>query len=406
MKLKIISPIASNTEAWRAALVRGEPAFSVEAIPQALHMVNVLVNGSHPDLVVVEVTAPRDFDALEKLAAVHPDIEYVLISDQLNPEILMRAMRAGVREVLPAPASVEAVSEAVRRQARKRMLASSAALSASPARQGQVVAFLSCKGGSGATFTAANVAHQIAAGGQHRVALIDLNLQFGDALLFISSEKPPSNVAAVAGSIDRLDADLLRSAMLQVSPGLHVLAAPEDPALSSDVTAAHVEAIVQLARSMFDVVVIDAGRSLTSVTLQALDMADRLYAVLQLTLPYVRDGKRLRGVFRSLGYPDSKVTWIVNRYDKGSQITLDDLRRTLGISAVTTLPNQYEAVAASVNQGVPVARITSSGPITRGLRDLAQSIAPAVAAGPGGERPAGRWLSQLFRPGPQAAERG
>ena len=45
----------------------------------------------------------------------------------------------------------------------------------------------------------------------------------------------------------------------------------------------------------FDVVVIDAGRSLTSVTLQALDLADRIYAVLQLTLPYVRDGKRLRG---------------------------------------------------------------------------------------------------------------
>lgn len=350
MKLKVISPIAAHAEAWRNALSRGDLQGSVEAITRPLHEVNVLVNGSRPDLVVVEVAAPRDFDALEKLAALHPEVEYVLVSDLLNPDMLMRAMRAGVREVLPAPATVDAVVAAVQRQVHKRLLATAPTLTATHGATGQVVAFLSCKGGSGATFTAANVAHLIAADGQHRVALIDLNLQFGDALLFISSARPPSDVAAVASNIERLDADLLRSAMLQVAPNLHVLAAPEDPAQSSDVTAAHVEAIVQLARSMFDVVVIDAGRSLTSVTLQALDLADRIYAVLQLTLPYVRDGKRLRGVFRSLGYPDTKVAWIVNRYEKGSQITLDDLRRTLGITDVVLLPNQYEAVAASVDR--------------------------------------------------------
>jgi pilus assembly protein CpaE len=189
-------------------------------------------------------------------------------------------------------------------------------------------------------------------------------------------------------------------AMLQVSPGLHVLAAPEDPAQSSTVTAAHIQAIVQLARSVFDVVVIDAGRSLSSVTLQALDLADRVYAVLQLTLPHVRDGKRLREVFRSLGYPDTKVAWIVNRHEKGGQITLDDLRRTLGITDVMALPNQYEAVAASVNQGVPVAQIAPGNPITRSLRALARSIAPVKTEGAGEDGLRGRWLSQLFRPAP------
>lgn len=400
MKIKVISPIAAHAEAWRAALAASSLPLSVEAIVRPLHEVNVLVNGSRPDLVVVEVVAQRDFDALEKLASVHPEVEYLLVSDQLNPDMLMRAMRAGVREVVPAPATVESVAGAVGRQVHKRLLASAPAAPGGTAtvHQGQVIAFLSCKGGSGATFTAANVAHLIAAGGQHKVALIDLNLQFGDALLFISSSRPPSDVANVASNIDRLDADLLRSAMLQVAPGLHVLASPEDPAQSSDVTAVHVEAIVRLARTMFDVVVIDAGRSLTSVTLQALDLADRIYAVLQLTLPYVRDGKRLRGVFRSLGYPDAKVAWIVNRFEKGSQITLDDLRRTLGIADAITLPNQYEVVAASVNQGVPVAQIAPGSPITRALRELARSIAPLKAdvAGEGGLR--GRWLSQLWRP--------
>ena len=95
----------------------------------------------------------------------------------------MRAMRAGVREVLPAPPTAEAVLAALRRQLRKR---TSARAHAAPCTHGKVLAFVSCKGGSGATFIAANLAHLLAAGGQRRVALIDMNLQFGDAALFLS----------------------------------------------------------------------------------------------------------------------------------------------------------------------------------------------------------------------------
>ena len=391
MKIKIVTPDSTHADAWSAALSAGGSGFAVSSIVQPLHAVNVLVNGSRPDLVVVEVASPQDFATLEHLAAAHPEIDYLLVGSQLSPEVLMRAMRCGVREVLPAPASAEAVVAAVQRLARKRP-----ALTAAPEQRGEVLAFVSCKGGSGATFTAANLAFLLAAGGKRRVALIDLNLQFGDALLFVHSEHPASNVADVSRNIQRLDRDLLLSAMVAVAPGLHVLAAPDDPALASDVTAAHVQAIVLLARSMFDIVVIDGGRSLSAVTLQALDMADQVYAVLQLTLPFIRDGKRLRDVFRSLDYPAKKIHWVVNRYEKNSQITLDDLKATLGITELITLPNQYDVVAASVNQGVPVATVAPNGAITKALREWALRIAPAA------EKPRSGWLSGLFRGGASA----
>ena len=209
MKLKIITPDARHAQDWSDALAGADRSLALECIVKPLHEVNVLVNGSRPDLVVVETTEPRDFDMLESLANAHPEIEYVLVGAELSPELLLRAMRAGVREVLPAPAGAEAVLACVQRLARKRPMAS-----AMPATQGQVLAFMSCKGGSGATFTAANLAHLLAAGGERRVALIDMNLQFGDALLFISNERPGSNVADVARNIERLDRDLLLSAML------------------------------------------------------------------------------------------------------------------------------------------------------------------------------------------------
>ena len=391
MKIKLITPDPYNAEAWAEAL-RVERAFEVTPIVRALRDVNVIVNGSRPDLVLVETTTPQDFEALEKLAHAHPEIDYVLVGNDLSPEFLMRAMRAGVREVLPAPATPADVLATLRRQLRKR--APVANLPA--AQQGEVLVLVSCKGGSGATFIAANLAHLLAAGGTRRVALIDMNLQFGDAALFVSSETPVSNVADVARNISRLDADLLRSSMNEVAPGLWVLAAPDDPAHAADVTPQHVHQIIELAREMFDFVIIDAGRSLSSVTLKALDLADRVYAVLQLTLPFIRDGKRLRNVFRSLDYPAQKIHWIVNRHQKDSQFSVDDLKKTLAIEQVITLPNHYEAVAASVNQGVPVERVAPNSTIARSLRELAENIAPpTVGKGRSG------WLSSLFRGAPQ-----
>jgi len=386
VKIKLITPDPHNAKAWSDAL-RVERAFEVASIVHALRDVNVIVNGTRPDLVLVETTTPQDFLALEALANAHPEIDYVLVGNELSPEFLLRAMRAGVREVLPAPTTPEAVLASLRRLLRKHAPAAGV-----PLARGEVLALVSCKGGSGATFVAANLAHLLAAGGRRRVALIDMNLQFGDAALFVSSETPVSNVADVARNIERLDADLLRASMAEVAPGLWVLAAPDDPAHAADVTPQHVRQIVELAREMFDFVIIDAGRSLSSVTLQALDLADRVYAVLQLTLPFIRDGKRLRDVFRSLDYPARKIHWLVNRHQKDNQFSVEDLKRTLEIDQVICLPNHYEAVASAVNQGVPVERIAPNSTIARSLRELTESIAPPIAT-----KSRSGWLTGLFR---------
>ncbi|MDP3653118.1 MAG: AAA family ATPase [Rhodoferax sp.] len=390
MKVKLVTPDAIHANAW-CDMLRIEPAFEVTPMVHHLSDVRVVLNGSRPDLMLVETTSPQDFEALEALANAHPEIDCILVAKELTPAFLLEAMRIGVREVLPASTTPEAVLAALRRQHRKR----TPHASPSATRNGEVLAMVSCKGGGGATFIAANLAHILAAGGKRQVALIDMNLQFGDAALFVSSQTPVSNVADVARNISRLDKDLLRSSMAEVAPGLWVLAAPDDPALASDVTPQHVRQIVDLAREMFDFVVIDVGRSLSSTTLQALDLADRVYAVLQMTLPFIRDGKRLRNVFRSLDYPSHKIEWIVNRYHKGDQFTIDDLKKTLEIDHVILLPNQYGAVAAAVNQGIPVERIAPKSTITKGLRALAESIAP-----PHLHQARSGWLSGLFRGAP------
>jgi pilus assembly protein CpaE len=300
-----------------------------------------------------------------------------------SPEFLINAMRAGVREVLPSPVSKEALLNAVERIEHK------LGLGAKARQPGRILAFIPCKGGSGATFIATNLAYQLAAE-EKKVLLIDFNLQFGDAILFVHDSKPSTNLADVARNIHRLDASFLGGSVVNISPNLAVLAAPEDPGHAMEVKPEHVDVVLNLAVNHYDFVVLDIGRNLDAVSIKALDRAHQVYPILQLTLPFVRDASRLLAVFRSLGYSREKIRVTVNRYQKGSEIGLEDVERSLGVRPFKTIPNSYEAVAASVNHGSPIATIARNNPVTKSLQEFAHELVKQPGEGQG-------WLGRLIR---------
>lgn len=337
-----------------------------------------------PDVMIVDSAGEghKELETLERLGQRFPDLSFILLCAQQSPEFLIQAMRSGVREVLPSPADADALRTALDRIRYKRGFA--------PSKKGKMLAFISCKGGSGATLLAANLAYALAEGGS-KVALFDLNLQFGDALLFLSDQKPASTLSDVARDIERLDAAFLASSLVAITPNFGVLAAPEDPAQSMEVTPAHIDALLALARNHYDFIVLDVGRTIDARTIKALDHADVIFPVLQTTMPYVRDGKRLLDVFRSLDYPKDKVQLIVNRYQKGGDISLDDLERSLDHKVARVVPNHYEATAASVNQGVPIARLARKSPVTRALQEWRASLSRVPEqAGTG-------WIARVFK---------
>lgn len=382
MKIRILSDSHDNAERLRLTLARAERAMDVSVGHATSNAPLGAVNGTVPDVVVLDAFSPASLGSLEQLTLRYPQIDPVVITSDTSSDFLLQAFRAGVREVLPSPASVEALNGALERIMRKRNGAAAA--------DGKILAMTSCKGGSGATFLATNLAWILALEHGKRVALIDLNLQFGDAAMYLTDEKPASNLAQVCQQIHRLDAAFLSSAMIEVAPGFSVLAAPDDPSHATDVKAEHVAAILKVARANYDFVVVDVGRSLDAVSLQLFDMADMILPVVQLTLPFIREAKRLVEVFMSLGYPQSKIGLIVNRFEKSTEIGLQDLERTVNAKVFKAVPNCYRAVAASVNQGEPVARLEKSSPVTKALREIAAALdVESEKAGRG-------WLSRLF----------
>ncbi|NMG28611.1 AAA family ATPase [Aromatoleum evansii] len=383
MKIKILSDSHDNAERLRATLVQAGRTMDVAVGHATSNDPIGAVNGTVPDIVVLDAFKASAIADLERLTQRYPQIDPIVITADTSSEFLLQAFRAGVREVLPPVPSPEVLQAALTRITRKRGGGATASA-------GKILAMTSCKGGSGATFLATNLAWILAASHGKRVALIDLNLQFGDASMYVTDQKPASNLALVCQQIHRLDAAFLSSAMIEVEPGFSLLAAPDDPAHATDVHPEHVEAILKVARANFDFVIVDVGRSLDSVSLKPFDMADTIFPVVQLTLPFIREAKRLVQVFISLGYPLAKVGLIVNRHQKTAEISLEDLERTINAKVYKTIPNAYEAVASSVNQGEPIARLAKGSPVTKALREIAESL----AAEP--EKASKGWLSRIF----------
>lgn len=386
MKIKVLHNDNARYEFIRGAVTEKNKLAEISGGTSAIEDLPSFINGMQPDVLIIDNAKHGCLNAVESLSLRSPGIDTLLISQDSSTEFLLNAMRAGVREVIPTSDNPEAIQAALTRLMHKRRTQG-----AQTAHEGKVFAFLSCKGGSGATFLAANFAYVLASEFGKRVALIDLNLQFGDAAIFVSEQHPPSNLAELSQQIHRLDPSLLAASMLEAAPNFFVLAAPDDPAHSSDVKREHIEAIVRVARLNYDFVVLDVSRSLDSVSLQALDMADTIFPVLQLTLPYVRDGKRLLSIFRSLDYPRSKIQLVVNRYEKGGELSLQDLEGAVDEKVSHVVPNSYVAAAASVNLGVPIVKGNRGNPISKFLIEMGREFVPAeILVESGG------WLSRML----------
>lgn len=384
-KIAVVSPDSHRSDELSAALRSAGGAWNVIGVQGGPPQVVAALGRSDPDALVLDAPggdAAPALAGLERVAQIYPGMHVLLLTDDHGPDLLRAAMRVGVRDVLPRAIDTPSLLAAVRRMLDRRQ-------GAAP-REGRVLAFIPCKGGNGATFLATNTAYALAESGQ-RVILIDLDLQWGDAELFISDRKPTTTLATLAAQIERVDALYLASSLVQAHPNLGILAAPEDAVNALDIRPEHIDVVLRLARAHYDVVVVDAGPSLDAVTVRALDYADLIFPVLQLSLPAVRDTRRLLKAFRSLGYPVERIKPIVNRYEKGGPVRLEDLDQTIGVPVFRTMPNDFTAVSSSVNQGVPITRLARHSGVANAIRELA-----APFAGTDGGKTSG-WLSRMLK---------
>ena len=328
---------------------------------------------SSADLPLVVVGPDMDFDDALELAedqrSTRPELGIVLVRHRLDTGLLTQAMRAGIREVVKFD-DLASVAQACRRseEVTQRLLGRDATSAAGQRRLGRVLTVFSGKGGSGKTTVATNVAVSIASSGMS-VCLVDLDLMFGDVA--IALQLYPQRSVADAADLDKLDAMGLESIVTRHSSGVEAVLAPVEPGTAENVSSEVVGDLVQLARTLYDVVVVDTPPSFTDHVLAAFDHTDAFLLLCALDVPSIKNLKLTMEMMELLRYPKERWHLVVNRADSRVGLTVADVEKAVGLKADVQIPSD-RAVPASLNRGVPIVTEHPRHPVSLAIRKLAE----------------------------------
>lgn len=373
----IVDPTADRRAAMAAAL-GGAPNLEVEGLAQLEDALTTAPSGEVVVLIGDGIEPAVALPYAEKVDRERSGVAVLLVHEVLDPKLLRDALRAGVDDVLTFDAPPEEWSEAIAR-ATARVAAehtSGAGPSTDPT-PGRLVTVFSSKGGCGKSLVASNLAVLAAAAAKERVALIDLDLQSGD-LAIMFQLLPALSIYDAAQSSSRLDVDAFRGYLTPHRAGVDLLAAPMEPSLADQVSAAAVGPILDLARSAFPLTIVDTPALFTDQVLAALDRSDLIVLVGSMDVPSVKNLKLAMTTLGQLGHPRDRMRLVLNRADSKVGLRATEVEKSLGSTIDVQIPSHRD-VPLSVNQGTPLAITRPKSPIVTAIGELLPLVLPELA---------------------------
>jgi pilus assembly protein CpaE len=253
-----------------------------------------------------------------------------------------------------------------------------------------VVAVFSGKGGVGKSVLAINLAAMLGTETGQDVALVDLDLQFGDVAVLLGLQ--PVDTIADVPAAQQVDAAFLGSVMPEAPGHLRVLCSPLSPELADLVRPEHVGLVLDSLKAAFDHVVIDLSQHLDDVALTALERSDRIVLVIDTNLPAIKDARLAFRIFSTLGIPGERVILVLNRADAPSDVTIAQIETNLGWKVAVQIPSEGGLVLKSVQRAIPAVLMEPESGFALSVRELAGTLIPLPDAGKEAGRRARRGL--------------
>jgi pilus assembly protein CpaE len=300
-----------------------------------------------------------------------PEIATVLVADPTT-SVWEQALRAGVRAVVAPDADddeTRGVFERVLETTSRRRHNLVAESGMSPA-QGRVITLVAPKGGVGKTFLSSNLAVGLAAAGAGRVALVDLDLQFGDIADTLAL-RPEHTIGDLSSSVGGINATTLKVFLTPRGENLFVLAAPDSPAEGELVGMATVERTLRHLAQDFDFVIVDTCAGLSEATLAAIEASTDLLFLCDLSVSSLRALRKVIDAIDALGFDTAARHFVLNRSDMEAGITADEASGLVGIPVEVQVPVGKD-VPLAMNQG---AVLVEQAPKSRVGRSLAATTA-------------------------------
>lgn len=328
-------------------------------------------------------------------------ISLIAVGTDLNPNLLLQAIRLGCVEYLAKPTSLHDLRGSLRRF-RENLV------SREPARNstGRVMAFFGAKGGVGTTTLAVHLASHLAVAHGRKTLIIDHKHQLGHIALYLGLKDTRYHFEELLQNVDHLDADLLSGYVLHHPSGLDVLASPDRSANFREGTQEELERVMDFLRREYDCVLIDSSLTYQETKMSLIEQADDIYLVSTADVASLRDLVRLVDHIVQVPNADSRLRIIMNRATSNESITEEQIRRIVRFPVAHSVPNNYFELLKSINLGEPIPPGNKT-PFDLALARWTAEIVgtssievPPSSAEKKKDRRFGLWPARLFAPSP------
>jgi pilus assembly protein CpaE len=302
-----------------------------------------------------------------------PDVSVVVVGYP-SADLLEAALRAGARDVVAPDAPEAEVREVFER-----------AMEASRRRRGRVelpgqqptqrtISVISAKGGSGKTALASNLAVALSRLAPGRVAVADLDLQFGD-LVYALGLQPEVTITDATRSSVPLDPTTVKAYLTRHQSDAFVLCAPVDPVTADTLPIDKVASILDNLQAEFPYLVLDTGAGIDEAGLVALDHSTDIVMIAGTDVASVRALQKTVVVLQQLQYTDRRWHFVLNRANARVGLSVPDIEATIGMKADIAVPSS-RSLPISMNQGRALVETDPRSPVSRAVGELAAKFVP------------------------------
>ncbi|TYQ12970.1 UNVERIFIED_CONTAM: pilus assembly protein CpaE [Acetivibrio alkalicellulosi] len=337
-----------------------------------------IVKESRPDVVLMDINMPvmDGISATEEITMSVPETAVIMMSVQGETEYLRKAMSAGARDFLNKPFSsddlINTILKAYDMESQRKQHSKVATVQENV--KSKVISVFSTKGGVGKTTIASNVAVSLARTTKKRVALVDLDLQFGDVAIMLNASVK-NTISDIIKEINVLDVDVMEDYLVTHFSGVRVLPAPVKPEYAEYITSSHVERIINTLKENYHYVIVDSSANFHETVLAALDMSDKILFVSTLDLPTIKNVKSGLDVMETLRYSKEKVRIVLNKASEQFGIKYKDFENTLKHKIWAYIPEDSQTVITSANKGFPFVMTRTETKVAKAILNITNQLA-------------------------------
>jgi len=340
-----------------------------------------------PAIVIVAVEEPltRSLTTIQSLTRGNPPWTVVGLTNQFDREVFRRTVLAGARDVLMRNSSASDLHDSLIQAHNADTLRVAGSGHDPTAPTGSIIAVFGVKGGVGKTTLATNLAVALAQESSASVALVDLDVPFGDVALMLDMHPEQDILDALAdGVVD--DLERLQKLLVQTPHGVHVLSAPLAPDDAGALDSRKVGQLLKRLAALHQFVLVDTPVGLNELTAAALDVSE---LALLVTTPEIAALKRTHACLRllqGLEFSTSKLQLVLNRVESKTRVSSAEAIEALGHPVAWRIANDYAAMQSSA-LGNPVVMSHPRTRLSRDINVIARQLTGVPVASRGGWLP-------------------